>query len=50
MAGPVHTKVYFAGPSEFIVHKFQNRRQHEKPVPSNYPARTSGGKGDWSVK
>jgi len=50
MVGIVFTKIGLAGPSEFIVHKFQNRSEHEKLVASHHTARTSSGKGNWSVK
>jgi len=50
MAGSLFAKINLAGPTEFIVHKFQNRSEHEKLVASHHTARTSSGKGNWSVK
>jgi hypothetical protein len=50
MAGSLFAKINLAGPTEFIVHKFQNRSEHEKPVGSQQSARASSGKGHRRLK
>jgi hypothetical protein len=50
MAGSLFAKINLAGPTEFIVIKFQNRSEHEKPVGSQQSARASSGKGHRSLK